>query len=80
MFLFFSCVITPVLPQPSLPITNYPILNNTFEIEVTHIERPNKVFVQCGRYRQTLAELLDDLYNYYETNGKLIIKKNYNIS
>lgn len=61
---------TPLLPvDPTVHITNYPVFQKFFHIEVSHVESINMVYIQNIFHADQLAQLLDDLFNAYE-NGK----------
>ncbi|XP_031616520.1 maternal protein tudor isoform X2 [Contarinia nasturtii] len=63
-------VYVPGLDQDTnLPdISYYPIDSNTFDGTISHIERPNVVYVQNIKFDGQLNALLDELYGAYESD------------
>lgn len=74
-FLTFSLTLTiyiPLLTQEKPfggEIPAYPIFNASFNSQVSYVESLNVVYIQNYNYSLKLADLLDELYNFYETGG-----------
>lgn len=64
---------TPLLPvDPTQHVTNFPVFQKYFHIEVSHVESINIVYIQNIFHAEQLAQLLDDLFITYE-NGRFAL-------
>lgn len=52
----------------SVAICKFPILSNTFDCNVSHVDDINKFYIQNCQYVTQLEKLLTDLYDFYEEN------------
>lgn len=68
-------MITPLIPLFGFDIKSlcsFAFLTNRFDVSVSHVESINVIYVQNVKFADNLAQLLDDLYEFYENNqGKL---------
>ncbi|XP_030387638.1 maternal protein tudor [Scaptodrosophila lebanonensis] len=55
-------------------ICGYPIMTNTFKALVVYIAKPYRVYVQPSVIESVMKEMLDNMYDYYEENGKPLLK------
>lgn len=69
-------MIQPLLPLFNFDIPkticNYPIMRRTFNIKIAYIETPNIIFVHPLAALDSLYQLLDEMYEYYENKGNFI--------
>lgn len=63
----------PFLDGDYSTIPSYPIYVHQFNGSISYTAAPHKIYVQNKQYSEELAALLDDMYEYYEKNGKLFV-------
>ena len=47
-----------------------PILLETFDVRIVYVPTPYRLYGQVVATEMEMAQLLDDMFNYYENEGK----------
>jgi hypothetical protein len=56
-----------------------PCFSQKFNVTVEHIEEYNIMYVRPVTFKDEMAQLLDDMYQYYEEQGKLKCKNSFKV-
>ncbi|XP_058119702.1 maternal protein tudor [Anopheles ziemanni] len=64
--LVLSLLIPSLTGQPQPTIAEMPVLVSKFNVYVTQVEGMNSLYVQNVRWTDEIAQLMDDLFDYYE--------------
>lgn len=48
-----------------------PIMSNKFTGTVIHVEKENMIYIQKSNIEMIVNQLLDDMYDFYETQGSI---------
>ncbi|XP_053677530.1 maternal protein tudor [Anopheles nili] len=70
--LILSLLIPPLSGQPKPTIAEMPILMSTFNVFVTYVEQINCLYVQNARWQEEIVKLMDQLFEYYESQREVV--------
>ena len=66
--------VEPLTNEP-VPETTIPILQNIFVAQPIYFERPDVCFLRIPSWEPKVQELLDNMFEYYDVQGKVSFDK-----